>query len=481
MLDTKQQQMLDALLATLNDEQRVWLAGHLQNTGTRLPVGPRPGLFICYATETGNSKVVAKALEKQAQAMGYKTTVAPLSRITPKELAAKTDPVILLTSTHGEGDPPEMGKRFYDAVKASLPVFPNLRYAVLGLGDRAYVQFCQMAVALDGIFQAGGGKAFHPLALFDVDYAIHIPGWIDEILGALGDAPVKSAAPAARKTATPTDESRGFNRMTPVPAKVKDIVRLSDRESLKETYHIELELDHALGYAPGDSAGILLPPELNDDKPPRLYSIASSPLKHANEIHLTVALSTYILPDGAKGYGRCSHYLSQLEAGAELQAFIQRNQRFRLPEDGAEDIIMVGPGTGIAPFRAFVQERAERGDTGRNWLVFGDQHAHCDFLYQSEWQEYLESGALSHISLAFSRDQPKKIYVQDRLREQSARLLEWIDGGARIYVCGAKSPMSEDVEKTLLELLAARAGGMEAARKRLECMAEDDRYLKDVY
>jgi sulfite reductase (NADPH) flavoprotein alpha-component len=272
-----------------------------------------------------------------------------------------------------------------------------------------------------------------------------------------------------------------MSRLEPVTGVVKDSIKLNDVGSLKETYHIELAFENGLPYAPGDSLGILLPPDLDDKQAPRLYSIASSPLLFPREVHLTVALARHALPGGIAGYGLCSHYLTQLKAGDGVQCYIQRNQRFRLPENDAEDVIMIGPGTGIAPFRAFLQERAERSAPGRNWLFFGDQHAHCDFLYQSEWQDYLESGVLTHLNAAFSRDQKRKIYVQDRMKEKSAELLDWLEGGARLYVCGSKTPMSEDVENTLLELVAARHGGREKARDYLDGLADADRYLKDVY
>jgi sulfite reductase (NADPH) flavoprotein alpha-component len=485
MLNPEQQQALDQLLASLNDVQRAWLAGHLNGLVAGQPkagAASGPPLYLYYATETGNTKVVAQTLEKQARVRGFKTTSTPLSRVKPAELAEKNGPVILLTSTHGEGDPPEMGKRFFEALGTPGSIsFKDMRYAVLGLGDHAYAQFCQMAIEFDKHLQAGGGKPFHPLAMFDVDYPVHIPSWMDQVLDALHEGPALTHAPAAPRAAAAIAGSKGFSRLEPVTATVKDTILLSDRGSIKETFHIELAFENGLPYAPGDSLGILLPPELDDKQAPRLYSIASSPLLHAQEIHLTVALSKYSLPNGETGFGRCSRYLTQLPQDAQVQCYVQRNQRFRPPENDAQDVIMIGPGTGIAPFRAFLQERAERGATGRNWLFFGDQHAHCDFLYQSEWQEYLENGTLTHMQAAFSRDQKEKIYVQHRLKERASELLDWLDGGASLYVCGSKSPMSEDVENMLLELVAARHGGKEKARNYLDDLSEGDRYLKDVY
>ena len=143
---------------------------------------------------------------------------------------------------------------------------------------------------------------------------------------------------------------------------------------------------------------------------------------------------------------------------------------------------MIGPGTGVAPFRSFVYERSERSASGRNWLFFGDQHAHCDFLYQAEWQEHLATDTLHKIDLAFSRDYDHKVYVQHKMKERAKELIDWIEGGARIYVCGAKDPMSHDVEKTLIEIISEQKSlSPDAAADYLADMAEADRYLKDVY
>ncbi len=267
--------------------------------------------------------------------------------------------------------------------------------------------------------------------MLDVDYTSHIPGWIDAVLAKL--EPATAAIPAAARAHEEAEATFGFSRLEPLTGTIKDILLLNDRGSQKETYHIEIAFDGPLAYAPGDAAGIILPAHADGHiPPPRLYSIASSPSRNAQEVHLTVALSKYKQPDGSTGFGVCSHFLSQKKPDDEIQFYIQRNRRFRLPEDDAEDIIMIGPGTGIAPFRAFMQERFEKGSSGRNWLVFGDQHAHCDFLYQLEWQEMLENGSLTRCNVAFSRDQKQKVYVQNRLQENAKEVYAWLEKGARL-------------------------------------------------
>ncbi|MEM6809531.1 MAG: flavodoxin domain-containing protein [Pseudomonadota bacterium] len=214
----------------------------------------------------------------------------------------------------------------------------------------------------------------------------------------------------------------------------------------------------------------------------RLYSIASSPLETPDEVHLTVAEVQFEV-DGTERHGAVSRaVVDQFEEGDEIEVFVEPNTRFRLPEHGDTDVIMIGPGTGVAPFRSFVEHRAAQEATGRNWLFFGDRTFSEDFLYQSEWQAHLRDGALTRIDLAFSRDQQEKVYVQDRLREHAAELLEWIEGGAAIYVCGDAGAMAPDVHAALIEILAARHDGdLDAGATDLETLRRERRYLRDVY
>ena len=228
--------------------------------------------------------------------------------------------------------------------------------------------------------------------------------------------------------------------------------------------------------------GLFLPPLEDGTVPaPRLYSIASSPLVTPEGADLTISHAQHILPDGTRGFGLASHYITQLPENTPLEIYIHRNHQFRLPADD-KDIIMIGAGTGIAPFRAFLQERQERGAAGRNWLFFGEQYAHYDFLYQSELQDWIANGILSHIDLAFSRDQKEKIYVQNRILAKGSDIASWLKDGAYIYVCGRKDPMSFDVEKALLQIITQeyRLSQSDAEDYLLE-LADTGRYLKDVY
>lgn len=215
---------------------------------------------------------------------------------------------------------------------------------------------------------------------------------------------------------------------------------------------------------------------------PRLYSIASSQAEVEEEVHLTVGLVEFDA-FGQSHFGGCSGYLAhRAEEGAQVKVFVEHNDNFRLPADGNTPVIMVGPGTGIAPFRAFLQEREANEAQGKNWLFFGNPHFTQDFLYQVEIQAYVKSGLLTNIDLAFSRDQADKIYVQDRLREKGQEVFAWLEQGAHFYVCGDANRMAKDVHQTLLEIIKEHGGkDQEQAEQYLKQLRSDNRYQKDVY
>ena len=216
---------------------------------------------------------------------------------------------------------------------------------------------------------------------------------------------------------------------------------------------------------------------------PRLYSIASAQSEVEEEVHLTVGVVRYPQEDGTVRSGGASSYLAdRLAEDAEVRVFVEHNDNFRLPANPDTPVIMVGPGTGIAPFRAFMQEREAQGAEGKNWLIFGNPHFTQDFLYQVEWQRYVKSGLLSKISLAFSRDQANKIYVQDRLREAGLELYQWLEAGAHFYVCGDANKMAKDVQEALLDVIAEHGHkSREEAEEYLSELRRAKRYQRDVY
>ena len=214
--------------------------------------------------------------------------------------------------------------------------------------------------------------------------------------------------------------------------------------------------------------------------PPRLYSIASSLSAHEQEVHLTVAVVRYE-GNGRKRKGVCSSYLAE-RVGDTVPCYLHPNKNFKLPEDSSTPIIMVGPGTGIAPFRAFIEERKATGATGKNWLFFGDRSQKTDYLYGKEWESYQKEGVLHELDLAWSRDQAEKVYVQHKMLEKKAELWSWLQDGAVFYVCGDASRMAKDVDQAL-RTIAQEEGSMgeDDAASWVKGLMKERRYLKDVY
>lgn len=247
-------------------------------------------------------------------------------------------------------------------------------------------------------------------------------------------------------------------------------------EYLDKRQIIDIVREFPATLSPPDFAGVLR------KLMPRSYSIASSPLANADEVHLTVAAVKY-QAFGTEHWGAASTMLSdRIAEGDKVSVFVDANPRFRLPADGQTPIIMIGPGTGVAPFRAFVEQRAELGASGKNWLFFGDRTFHSDFLYQLEWQRFLKRGILQRMDVAFSRDQADKIYVQDRIREHAADVWAWLQQGAVLYVCGDAKQMAGDVHDALIDVLVTQADyDAESAEDYLKDLRRAGRYQRDVY
>jgi len=264
-------------------------------------------------------------------------------------------------------------------------------------------------------------------------------------------------------------------------ATLKELLAEDAKEKLKEYNYGREIVDAIEDFAPkGLSAEALA--GIFRKLPPRLYSIASSPLAHPDEVHLTVAAVRYET-NGRKRKGVASTYLADAaKPGSNVSIFVQPNKNFRLPADGHTPVIMVGPGTGVAPFRSFIEHRGALGSTGKNWLFFGDQHYLYDFLYQLEWQDHLKSGALTKLDVAFSRDQPEKVYVQDRIIANAKEVYEWLEQGAHFYVCGDASRMAHDVHEALISVVEFEGGvSREKAEEYVENLKKTKRYQRDVY
>jgi sulfite reductase (NADPH) flavoprotein alpha-component len=319
---------------------------------------------------------------------------------------------------------------------------------------------------------------------------------IIEVLGATGNEPVSlplQTGPVSLREALTSRVSlsgptkRILETLAAKTTDAKEAAQLAslvvpEAAELRESFLGQREFIDLLEEFPGAK---LTPQEFVDHLRrlmPRLYSIASSPKLHPGQVHLTVAPVRYE-SNGRRRYGVCSTFLAdRVTRRKTLIPVFVAESHFRLPDDPARDIIMVGPGTGVAPFRAFVQERAAAGATGRNWLFFGDQHRKTDYLYGREWDQWVAEGKMARIDLAFSRDQAAKIYVQDRMREAAAELWAWLKGGANFYVCGDAHRMAKDVDAALHQIIAEQ-GGMEvaAAADFVKQMKKDKRYQRDVY
>lgn len=259
-----------------------------------------------------------------------------------------------------------------------------------------------------------------------------------------------------------------------------DVAKLAEQKAFAEFAEdrqlVDLFETYAEKLTPEQLYGLLRP------LPGRLYSVASSFAAHPGEAHLLVGAVRWE-SHGKKRAGVASTYFAdRRKIGDPVRVYVKPNRHFRLPADTQRPIIMIGAGTGVAPYRAFVEERVEQGAAGKSWLFFGERNYTYDFLYQLEWQEHLASGALSRLDVAFSRDQPEKIYVQQRLWERRAELLQWVEDGAHIYLCGDEKGMGRDVDVMLTRILAdAAQGDDEAGRAKLKELAKAGRYQRDVY
>ena len=594
-LPPEQARLLAATADTLDAAALWWLSGYAaglarsrgEGVAAAAPpvhavatLAPAQRLTIVYGSQTGNARRIAETLARQVEAAGLGVRLLRADAYPTRELKQERHLAIVI-STQGDGDPPDDARGFFDFVTGKrAPQLPELQYAVLGLGDSSYPQFCAVGRRLDERLAELGAKRWFARGDADLDIDSIATPWLDTALASAREA-LKPQAPLATVTPLrpPAAATGAHTRDNPFHAELLVNQRITGRDSGKDVRHIELSLEGSgLHYEAGDALGVwpVNPPALVDavlttleldgaqpvahgeqalplrewlsskreltrlSRPfvathaaharneelnamlapdraadfarllaglqvidllraypgawaaeelvaalrplaPRLYSIASSPRAVGEEAHLTVAHIEYAF-DGDTRWGAASGYLARAAEGEKLPVFIERNERFRLPGDGARDVILVGPGTGVAPFRAFVQERAATAARGRNWLFFGNPHARSDFLYQLEWQDALKRGALHRLDLAFSRDQAHKVYVQDRLRERGAEVFAWLEGGAHLYVCGDATRMAKDVHKALLGIIATHGGKSgEDANDYLDHLQAQGRYARDVY
>lgn len=586
-LSPEQIQKVGELTGTLRPDQMMWLSGYLAGvaggvvapTAGATPEGPK--LTILFGSQTGNGEKLAEALHAKAVEKGYGAVLKNMAEYKKNELK-KEENLLLILSTHGEGDPPDTALELHEFIFSKrAPDLSHLRFSVLALGDTSYEHYCKTGRDFDEQLQKLGANALFPRQDCDVDYEEAAASWMDGALNAF--AAVLDVAPVAVGTTARTAFAPApsvYDKKNPFMAPILERVNLNGRGAEKSTLHVELSLEGSgLIYRPGDALGVLPnnrpdlvfaliellgeSPEtsvrMGDDEvnlrealtrhfeittltrpvvqkyavlseakdlqslladgrnadlqawmagrdlidmlkaypvkgltaqalidilrklPPRLYSIASSLEAHPDEAHLTVSVVRYE-QYGRERFGVCSNYLADVDEDAQVPVYVHENRNFKLPDDPQAPIIMIGPGTGVAPFRAFVEEREATGASGPNWLFFGDQHFTTDFLYQTEWQKFHKDGILTRLSVAFSRDQKHKIYVQHRMQEAAQELFRWIAEGAYVYVCGDANRMAPDVHAALIDIIAQQGGkSNEDAEAMVKQMIKEKRYQRDTY
>jgi sulfite reductase (NADPH) flavoprotein alpha-component len=605
---------LQQLATELNREQLMWLSGYFAGAAAAAPssipgfqgnllggqaraqlapasapaasapaaaaaaVVVAPSLTIISASHTGNGRKICEKLAAAVQAVGVQARVVKAGDYQPREIA-KEKLLYVVISTHGDGDPPDEARAFYEYLGSKrAPQLPELQFSVLALGDTSYPKFCEAGRVVDERLAKLGAKRLLPRVDCDVDFEKLAQTWADDALARMREFKEKSApaAPIATGVAHAPAAVPELTRTNPASAEVLVNQRIVGRNALREVRHVELSFP-GLGnlYKAGDALGIVhRNPEsaidavlkatrldagatvahdgkthtllewLRDEREltriarpllvqvakqanvdisellgnaqamarltascqvsdvlasypaewtpealvsalrpvsGRVYSIASSPAAVGDEAHLTVAVVGSDT-DRKLLAGAASEFVVKTPADSNVQVWIERNERFRVPADGARDMIMIGPGTGVAPFRGFVQEREATGASGRNWLFFGGRSLYHDFLYQLEWQQALKRKALYRVDVAFSRDQAEKIYVQHRIRQAGKELFAWLSNGAYFYVCGDASAMAPDVNAALLDVVREQ-GNMDAddAQAWVSDLTADGRYLRDVY
>ena len=583
VLSEQQLQQVTSAVSGLAPNQLAWLGGYITGlsqtvlgNNLALPMNaasssPALSATVLYGTQTGNSKKVASQLHAALQAKGVNASLFNLKDYRPQNLKKETR-VYFVVSTQGNGEPPDEARAFYKFLQDKrAPRLEHLEYAVLGLGDSSYEEFCQAGITLDTRLAELGAKSVVNRADCDLDFADSADVWQQQVLAQLPQAPsnVVPLRPNAL-SAQVAQASEGF-----YTAEVLNRVRLTTNQSEKDVYQLEFSIeDSGLSYAPGDIllvktqnspalveaflqatgldgsvsvssktvnsdlataltareltsvtrkqlrayAELIGHPtlvtelEANTDitwlkdadwidvvtrypaalsaqqwvdllrvLQPRQYSIASSPSAHSGEIHLLIKRVEYLHLNRLH-LGSASNALAHVELGEKLEIQVKPNTHFKLPSSPNTKIIMIGAGTGVAPFRSFLFEREAQGIKGNTWLFFGEQRFRSDFLYQVEWQALLQSGTLEKMSVAFSRDQAQKIYVQHRILEQAEQLYTWLQMGAHIYVCGDMHKMAKDVHEALIQVLvSAGKQDLQQAQLTLEEWITDGRYQRDVY
>lgn len=566
-------------VAPISDKVRLWvdgvLAGRYSRAGDGAPseLSVPGGPLVLWASQTGTAEEFAAGLAGRIDG----ASLVNMDDLALADLAAARD-ILVVTSTFGDGGPPDNGADFWSRLQApDAPQLHGVRYAVLGIGDKSYDNFCGHAKSLDQRLADLGATRLLERADCEAYDDEPFRRWADSVTTALtGATPVPAIAGGGTRTVIPTEPDE-FTRAKPILAVLARNELLTTASAAKEVRQFGFDIsEYDVSYSVGDSLGVyasndpavvdswLAATALNPDSvievdgieqslrdalissydicrvtpdllrfvadscadksaakilrnsgerrsnwlrnrngldvvsefavraepeqwqevlvrlTPRNYSIASSSLVSPHEVQLTVSVVRYRGAGGSARGGVCSTFLADRAAAAPV--FLQRSPHFRPPEDAGTPMIMVGPGTGVAPFRGFLQERRALGHSGRNWLFFGDQHRNENFYYRDDFEEMAADGFLSRLDLAFSRDQADRVYVQHKMLDRGAEVWRWLDDGAHFYVCGDASRMAKDVDTTLTTILRTHGGMSEdAARDYKRELVAQKRYVRDVY
>lgn len=571
--------------APFSEDQRAWLNGFLAGLYTDAPVAGGAAtaaatpVTILFGSQTGTAETLSKKLAKQLKAANCEPRILDMSEVTPEDLKS-IQHLLLITSTYGEGEPPDNAQSFHAALMAEgAPTLTDLNYSVLGLGDSSYADFCQCSKQFDARLEALGAKRVAPMLEADGDPDDVFAEWLTSVQAVLGESGTAATSASTTVAEEVDPDAPLYTKKNPFPAKLLKTENLNKAGSSKATHHIEISLEGSgIEYEVGDALGVF--PENNvklvdeiiaaagfnpDDLAPvpqgpdlqlfealrfhydisvltspfllacarlsqnpelkeiaadeakrkaymvgrglvdpivdfdvkfptteylvaplkslsaRLYSISSSPKAHPGEVHLTVGKVAYDT-HGRQRLGVCSSYLSDHKLDRPVKVYMHSNKAFRLTEDNDAPAIMIGPGTGIAPFRAFLGEREARGAKGKNWLLFGDQHQATDFLYEDQITAWMKSGLLTRFDTAFSRDQAEKVYVQNRIVEHAEEFYAYLEEGGYIYICGDASRMAKDVDAAIHQAVQIAGSKTEdVAKAYVEALKKAKRYLRDVY
>nr|WP_280513260.1 bifunctional nitrate reductase/sulfite reductase flavoprotein subunit alpha [Gordonia desulfuricans] len=602
--------------APLRPEIRSWVGGILAGmfarsniigTAMALPAGGAPGLgpatpdgeivdaetatetvTVAWASQTGNAEEFAAACAERVKATGRDVVFREMDQVDVSALSGTT---LFVTSTTGDGEPPDNGSSFWDVLRGDdAPNLSGVNYAVLAFGDSSYDDFCGHGRKLDERLDALGGRRITDRAECEPDYEETAGGWLEQVIVAMSakaptsevtdDRVVVVSEPADSAAAPAIRTGSAYSRKNPYVTRLTRNVRLNGAGSQKDVRNFAFELPFdELTYTAGDALGVwplnshtlidewlavtglggdekvtawgdpmtlrralrervefakitpdlmrfvaerngasqvrdLVMPgnkqQLNDwswgrqvvdvlsefpvhasaeewvdvfkSLTPRQYSISSSPLEQPDEVQLTVSTVRYDHAGKTRG-GVCSTFLADhADDEQDIGVFVTSATHFGPPANPDTPTIMIGPGTGIAPFRGFLNERRARGHEGHNWLFFGEQYSATDFYYRDEMTSMLSDGLLTRLDVAFSRDQDRKIYVQDRMREHGEELYRWLHDGAHVYVCGDASRMAKDVDEALKGIVAQHGKlSAKSAEAYVKALAADKRYVRDVY